>query len=83
VVRTPARPSTSAPWSGPRGTQALYALTTSARNVRFYQGALVAIGVTEALRRRLEELRPKLAPETIPTLAGTLAGALRTLRSSR
>jgi len=64
------------------GDQALYALTTSARNVRFYQGALVAIGVAEALRRRLEELRPKLAPEAIPALAGTLAGALRTLRSS-
>ena len=61
--------------------QALYALTTSAQNIRFYQGKLVAIGVAEVLRRRLQELRPKLAPETIPTLAGSSDEALRALPS--
>jgi len=62
--------------------QALYALTTSAQNLRFYRGKMVAVGVADSLRRRLEELRPKLAPETLPTLAGTTAGALRALRST-
>ena len=60
---------------------AVYALTTSAQNLRFYKGALVAVGVADAVRRRLEELRPKLAPETIPTLAGSPEEALRALRS--
>ena len=59
--------------------QALYALTTSAQNIRFYKGAMVAIGVSDPLRRRLEELRPKLAPETIPTLAASVDEALSAL----
>jgi hypothetical protein len=62
--------------------QALYALTTSAQNIRFYKGALVAIGVSEPLLGRLEELRPKMAAEMIPTLAGSVDEALRMLRTS-
>jgi len=61
--------------------QALYALTTSERNFRFYEGKMVAFGVADPILRRLEELRPKLAPETIPTLAASAADALRTLRT--
>jgi len=61
--------------------QALYALTTSARNFRFYEGKMVAFGVADPILRRLEELRPKLAPETIPTLAASADDALRTLRT--
>jgi hypothetical protein len=67
-------------WAGV--DQALYALTTSAQNIRFYKGALVAIGVSKPLLARLEELRSKMAAETIPTLAGSAEEALRLLRGS-
>lgn len=63
--------------------QALYALTTSAQNIRFYKGAMAAVAVSASLRRRLEELRPKLAPETIPTLADSFEEALRALGRGR
>lgn len=59
--------------------QALYALTTSAQNVRFYTGAMVAIGVPKPVLDRLEELRPKMAAQTIPTLAASADEALRVL----